>query len=97
MDARAVSTFLARAAEATSVRDLHATVRALWRAHPDDPDAERVERACWDRALGLLTAGAGAAGGGVPRPAAPPLARRDWKERAARMESLDAREPFELA
>ena len=91
MDARAVSTFLARAAEATSVRDLHATVRALWRAHPDDPDAERVERACWDRALGLLTAAAAA---GPPRASAGPPPRRDWKERAARMERL---EPLDVA
>lgn len=89
MDARAVSTFLARAAEATSVRDLHATVRAVWRAHPGDPDAARVERACWDRALDLLT--------GLPADLrAPPASsgRRDWKERAARMEG---RESFELA
>ena len=95
MDARAVRTFLARAAEATSVRDLHATVRALWRAHPDDPDAERVERACWDRALGLLTAAG--AGAGAPRPAAAPAPRRDWKERAARMDPRDTLEAFEVA
>ena len=90
MDARAVDTFLARAAEATSVRDLHATVRALWRAHPDDPDAERVERACWDRALGLLT------GIAVPPPPAPPV-RRDWKERAACREALELLEPLDVA
>jgi hypothetical protein len=80
MDARAVATFLARAAEATSVRDLHATVRALRRAHPADPDAERVERACWDRALGLMAATTATAA---------PAPRRDWKERAARMEVLE--------
>jgi hypothetical protein len=78
MDARTVELYLARAAAATSVRELHATVRALHRAHPGDADADRVERACWDRALGLLT-----------RPARPPRPARpaaDWKELAARME-----------
>jgi hypothetical protein len=55
MDARTVALYLDRAAAATSVRELHATVRALHRAHPADPDADRVERACWERALGLLT------------------------------------------
>jgi hypothetical protein len=93
MDARAVSTFLARAAEATSVRDLHATVRALWRAHPADPDAERVERACWDRALGLFTG----PGAGSLAPAPAPPARRDWKERAARMESAELLDPLDVA
>ena len=80
MDARTVETYLARAAAATSVRELHATVRALHQAHPDDADADRVERACWDLAVGLLT-----------RTVAPPPRRFarsavDWKARAARME-----------
>jgi hypothetical protein len=78
MDARTVELYLARAAAATSVRELHATVRALHRAHPADPDAERVERACWDRVLGLMTRPAAA-----PRPTRPAA---DWKELAARME-----------
>jgi hypothetical protein len=80
MDDRTVELYLARADAATSVAELHATVRALRVAHPDDPDADRVERACWERALGLLTRVT------VPQPR--PLRRRrtDWKERAARME-----------
>ncbi len=80
MDARTVELYLARAAEAASVRELHATVRAVRRAHPDDPDADRVERACWERALGLLRHGTAAAPARAPRP------RTDWKEQAARME-----------
>ena len=55
MDVRIIDGYMARAAAATSVRELHATVRALRGAHPADPDADRVERACWERALGLLT------------------------------------------
>ena len=79
MHARTVELYLARAAAATSVRELHAAVRALHRAHPADPDADRVERACWDHALGLLTRTAAPARG----PARPPA---DWKAQAARME-----------
>jgi len=86
MDARTVALYLDRAAAATSVRELHATVRTLHRAHPADPDADRVERACWERALGLLTRTAPAPR--RPRPARPAL---DWKEQAARME---VHEPF---
>lgn len=78
MDARTIDAYLARAAAATTVRELHATVRAVHRAHPADPDADRVERACWECALALLTRGADAR-----RPARP---RADWKEQAARME-----------
>lgn len=80
MDARTVEIYLARADAATSVRELHAAVRALHLAHPADPDADRVERACWDRALRLFTRTAAP----PPRRPARPLA--DWKERAARME-----------
>jgi hypothetical protein len=97
MDVRTVELYLAQAAAATSVRELHAAVRTLRHAHPADPDADRIERACWDAALGLLTRSTTA------RPAARPAARSpavrspaslrpaerpaaDWKERAARME-----------
>jgi hypothetical protein len=79
MDDRTVELYLARADAAASVAELHATVRALRVAHPDDPDADRVERACWERALRLMT------GVTAPRPR-PPRRRADWKERAARME-----------
>jgi hypothetical protein len=82
MDARTVELYLTRAAAATSVRELHATVRALHRAHPADPDAERVERACWDRVAGLLTRASASVLGSSDRG----TARADWKERAARME-----------
>jgi hypothetical protein len=51
------------------------------RAHPDDPDADGVERACWERALGLLRGGTAAAA-----PTRAPRPRADWKEQAARME-----------
>ena len=81
MDVRTIELYLARAAAATSVRELHATVRALHRAHPADPDADRVERACWERALRVLTHTAAPA----PRPARTRPAP-DWKEQAARME-----------
>lgn len=79
MDARTIDQYLARAAAATTVRDLHATVRTVHRAHPADPDADRIERACWERAIALLTRTVAP----IPRPARVPL---DWKEQAARME-----------
>lgn len=86
MDTRTIDAYLARAAAAATVGELHAAVRALRRAHPADPDADGVERACWERALGLVRATR-------PGRAAPPdtlrrpRARRvDWKEQAACME-----------
>jgi hypothetical protein len=82
MDARTIDSYLARAAAATTVRDLHATVRTLRRAHPADADAEDVERACWQRALALFRQQRSAA---AP-PAPPRRAPADWKAQAAQME-----------
>ncbi len=81
MDARTIERYVARAAAATTVRELHATVQALRRAHPDDADADRVERACWDRALELMRYASAPPrpGRGSARPGG------DWKEQAARM------------
>ena len=70
MDRVVVEHYLAHAAVAASVRELHALARDVRRAHPGDPDADRVEQACWTAALRVV-----AGPRGVPRV--------DWKELAA--------------
>lgn len=85
MDARTIDAYLARAAASATVSELHATVRTLRHAHPADPDADRVERACWERALGLLRATRPRRGAPGAVPASPAARRIDWKEQAARM------------
>ncbi|HEY0778509.1 MAG TPA: hypothetical protein VGD56_11145 [Gemmatirosa sp.] len=56
MDRVVVEHYLARAAAAASVRELHALARAVRVAHEGDPDAERIEQACWAAALRLVSA-----------------------------------------
>ncbi len=89
MDRVVVEHYLARAAAAASVRELHAIAREVSRAHVGDPDAERVEQACWTAALRAVAASPAERPPAVPPPAerrsTPHDERRvDWKERAAR-------------
>ncbi|GJG85860.1 hypothetical protein tb265_10410 [Gemmatimonadetes bacterium T265] len=99
MDRAVVEQYLARAAAAASVRELHALARAVRQAHEGDPDAERVEQACWAAALRVVAEASGARPAferppserppydrrEAPRAFAGPDRRRvDWKERAAR-------------
>jgi hypothetical protein len=93
VDRRAVESYLCRAAAAESVRELHAIAQAARLAHPDDADAELVERVCWAAVPRLFTAGRpplsryGAARA-TARPAGDGRERRpafDWKARAAGM------------
>ncbi len=97
MDRVVVEHYLARAAAAASVRELHAIARAVRVAHEGDPDAETVERACWAAALRVVAAPptpSAASGPPAMRPTAARApsprvpsdqrARRvDWKELAA--------------
>lgn len=91
MDHAAYQAYVRRAETAESVRDLHLIVQEVWRLHANDPQAEAIDRACWQRAEQII-----AAQGRRPRPAPPPAptaapARTppdgggftDWKERAA--------------
>ncbi len=74
MDRVVAEQYLARAAAAASVRELHALARAVRAAHAADPDAERVERACWAAALRLVSDPP--AGRPAPPPPAPRAAHR---------------------
>lgn len=99
MDRQDVESFLCRAAAAQSVHELHAIAQAARRAHPDDADAELVERVCWAAVPRLFNAGhapaarhtmtrAAAPARSAPRATAPARERRprfDWKARAAGM------------
>lgn len=93
MDRAVVEHYLAQITAAASVRELHALVRAVSLAHEGDPDAERVEQACWAAALRLV-AESPSGRHPPPPPRVPGLhmlvtpvprraERRDWKERAA--------------
>ena len=96
MDRVVVEHYLARAAAAASVRELHALAREVRRAHAGDPDAERVEQACWTAALRVVAEPPAerAPGRQLPEPRAFANRREvrgaraehaiDWKERAAR-------------
>ena len=55
MDRLAVESFLCRAAAAESVRELHAIAQAVRGAHPEDADAELIERVCWAAVPRLFT------------------------------------------
>ena len=99
MDRVVVEHYLARAESAASVRELHAIVRAVRLAHAGDPDAERVEQACWTAALRVVAAPpersppavmppaylarTAVVGSRVPLVRAAAAPRVDWKERAA--------------
>ena len=99
MDRQTVEAFLCRAAAAESVRELHAVAQAARRAHPDDADAELVERVCWAAVPRLFAATRPArvrhaASHATTRAAAARSAavatrerypRFDWKARAAGM------------
>jgi hypothetical protein len=87
VDRQTVEAYLCRAAAAESVRELHAIAQAVRAAHPDDADAELIERVCWAAVPRLFAAAltrprSGTRGASRKRDRRPQV---DWKMRAAGM------------
>ena len=76
--------YLRRADAAESVRDLHRIANEALIAHPGDPDAEAIERACFDQAESII-ARSRRHHHAPPPPPKPAADDDDWKARAAQM------------
>ena len=74
--------YLRRADAAERVRDLHRIASEALAAHPGDPDADAVERVCFDHAEAII-ARAHRHRHAPPHPSSDD--ESDWKERAAQM------------